>query len=232
MGGCDRDPAGRGVSSSSRRRGWGCGRRAAVSSGDKKPEGGGGGGPAASAQRCSLSVAARCSTSNPLARITWPRGAGQRLLSPRARGCCGREWWPVCAGAPRPTPQATTRATRAPEGDTSYPVHLPAPVSSFSARLPTVTSALPDASWETGPKRRGVCGQTCVGEAFLIPACHSPLFHLCFCCLRLWHVLVTQTRKCRWFHSKGMPFVSCSGCGGSPWLSHKCISVLFNSCMY
>lgn len=105
MGGCDRDPAGRGVSSSSRRRGWGCGRRAAVSSGDKKPEGGGGGGPAASAQRCSLSVAARCSTSNPLARITWPRGAGQRLLSPRARGCCGREWWPVCAGAPRPTPK-------------------------------------------------------------------------------------------------------------------------------
>lgn len=176
------------------------------------------------------------------------RGALQHLQSPRphhvaARGGAAPPLAPgagmlrsgVVAGLRRRTkayPQATTRATRAPEGDTSYPVHLPAPVSSFSARLPTVTSALPDASWETGPKRRGVCGQTCVGEAFLIPACHSPLFHLCFCCLRLWHVLVTQTRKCRWFHSKGMPFVSCSGCGGSPWLSHKCISVLFNSCMY
>lgn len=56
-----------------------------------------------------LSVAARCSSSNPLARITWPRGAGQRLLSPRARGCCGREWWPVCAGALRPAPPPSGR---------------------------------------------------------------------------------------------------------------------------
>lgn len=51
-----------------------------------------------------LSVAARCRSSNPLARITWPRGAGRRLLSPGARGCCGREWWPACAGALRPAP--------------------------------------------------------------------------------------------------------------------------------
>lgn len=51
-----------------------------------------------------LSVAARCGSSNPLARITWPRGAERRLLSPGARGCCGREWWPVCAGALRLAP--------------------------------------------------------------------------------------------------------------------------------
>lgn len=73
--GCGGDPADRGVSSSSRRRGWGCGRRAAVSSGDKKPEGGGGGGPAASAQRCSS-----------LSR----RAAAAPIPSPASRGRAGR----------------------------------------------------------------------------------------------------------------------------------------------
>lgn len=118
-----------------------------------------------------LSVAARCRSSNPLARITWPRGAGRRLLSPRARGCCGREWWPACAGALRPAPGHHLGHRNAAGG---HLVPSPPPLPSCP-RLPLfcrMQRGKPDGKkWE-------FVGKDEVRDAFLVLAYHSPPSHV------------------------------------------------------
>lgn len=151
-----------------------------------------------------LSVAARCRSSNPLARITWPRGAGRRLLSPGAQGCCGREWCLACAGALRPA-LGYHLSQRNAAGGHLVPSPPPLPCPPAHGYLCSTGCNVGNRTENSG----SLWAKMKQAKHFWsLPIIHP--HHWCFCYLRLWHVLVTQTRKRRWFRCKRMPFVLCS----------------------